>query len=230
MTGQDLRRDHKIKIIEEELSLTSFSVEPKFGIGQRAFLIRSDEGNILWDCISLLDDVTAEQIAKLGGLAAIAISHPHYYTSMVEWSAAFGGVPVYLHEDDKRWVMRPHQCIRFWDGETLDLPGNLKLIRCRGHFQGACVLHWPDGCGGRGVLLTGDTIQVTSDRKWVSFMYSYPNYIPLNAPTVKKIVEAVRPFAFDRIYGAFPDLTIQSSGKEVIERSAERYLNCIASS
>ena len=28
---------------------------------------------------------------ELGGIAAIAISHPHYYTSMVEWSRAFGG-------------------------------------------------------------------------------------------------------------------------------------------
>ena len=53
----------------------------------------------------------------MGGIKAIAISHPHYYSSMVEWSRAFGGVPIYLHAADRQWVMRPDHAIVFWEGE-----------------------------------------------------------------------------------------------------------------
>lgn len=227
-TLEDLRKDHRVKVQEEEPGLLSFSVEPHFGIGQRAFLIRNAAGNILWDCISLLDDAAIERIQDLGGLSAICISHPHYYTAMVEWSRAFGCVPIHLHEDDAGWVMRPDDAIHFWDNETKTLPGGLTLIRCGGHFEGAAVLHWPDGAGGKGALLSGDTIQVVPDRRFVSFMYSYPCYVPLNAPAIERIVAAVEPFAFDRIYGAFRKLTIESKGKASIRRSADRYLRAIS--
>src|SRR5436305_568310 len=79
-TLDDLRRDYKTKIRTEEPGLTSFSMEPKFGIGQRAFLIETPSGNVLWDCITLLDEEALQHVRKLGGLMAIAISHPHYYT------------------------------------------------------------------------------------------------------------------------------------------------------
>src|SRR3954467_6829510 len=141
-TLDDLRRNYTTKIQTEEPGLTSFSMEPKFGIGQRMFVIETPAGNVLWDCITLLDDAAVQQIRKLGGLKAIAISHPHYYTSMVEWSREFGDVPIYLHADDSKWVMRPDTNIRFWNGEEQDLPGDLRLFRCGGHFEGATVLYW----------------------------------------------------------------------------------------
>ncbi|MFL6447095.1 MAG: MBL fold metallo-hydrolase [Bryobacteraceae bacterium] len=224
----DLQRDYKTKIQSEESALTSFSVEPKFGIGQRAFLVETPSGNVLWDCVSLLDDSALEHIRERGGVNAIAISHPHYYTCMVEWSREFGNAPIYLHEDDSIWVMRPDKNIRFWTGEVQELAGGLRIIRCGGHFQGATVLHWPDGGSGRGALLSGDTIQVVPDRKWVSFMYSYPNFVPLNKASIQRIIAAVEPFAFDRIYGAFPGLTVQNDGSETVKRSAQRYLRAIA--
>jgi glyoxylase-like metal-dependent hydrolase (beta-lactamase superfamily II) len=123
--------------------------------------------------------------------------------------------------------MRPDRTIRFWKGEAQELPGGLRLVRCGGHFEGATVLHWPEGASRRGALLSGDTIQVVPDRKWVSFMHSYPNFVPLNAATVQRIVAAVEPFAFDRIYGAFPGLTVQEDGKAAVRRSADRYLKAI---
>jgi len=227
-TFEDLRKDHRVKVQEEEPGLLSFSVEPHFGIGQRAFLIRNAAGNVLWDCISLLDDTVIETIRDLGGLSVICISHPHYHSAMVEWSRAFGNVPIHLHEDDAGWVMRPDDAIHFWDGEIKTLPGGLTLIRCGGHFEGAAVLHWPEGADGKGALLSGDTIQVVPDRRFVSFMYSYPAYIPLNAPAIERITRAVEPFAFDRIYGAFRKLTIESKGKASIRRSADRYLRAIS--
>jgi len=226
-TLDQLRGSYKTIIQQEEPGLTSFFIEPRFGIGQRAFLVRTDAGNILWDCISLLDTSTIDQIRALGGIAAICISHPHYYTTMVEWSRAFDNVPVYLHNDDAEWVMRPDRCIQFWESETKPLPGGITAIRCGGHFPGGVVLHWPEGAGGKGALLSGDIIQVVADTRFVSFMWSYPNYIPLNAATVERITAKVEPYSFDRIYGAFPKMTVRSGAKESIRRSAERYIKAI---
>jgi len=67
----------------------------------------------LWDCISLVDEGTVGLINNLGGLDAIAISHHHYYTSMVEWSKAFGDIPVFIHKNDRQWVQYPHENIHF---------------------------------------------------------------------------------------------------------------------
>lgn len=228
-TLEDLRRNHKTKIESEEEHLTSFTIEPHFAIGQRAFLLQTPSGNLLWDCVSLLDQPTIAHIESLGGIQAICISHPHYYTTMVEWSRAFSNAPIYLHRDDAHWVMRPDSRIEFWEGETKHLLADLTVIRCGGHFAGASVLHWPAGSRGQGALLTADTIQVVPDRRHVSFMRSYPNYIPLNAPAVERIVKAVAPFAFDRIYGAFPKMTVSSEGQNALRRSAERYLRAIES-
>jgi glyoxylase-like metal-dependent hydrolase (beta-lactamase superfamily II) len=221
-----LRRSHRNALKLKEPGLIGIGVEPHFGIGQRALFVRTPRGNVLWDCVSLLDEAVIEALRALGGVAAVAISHPHYYTTMVEWGRAFGA-PVYLHADDRRWVMRPDPALTFWDGETRPLGDGLTLIRCGGHFDGSTVLHWAGGSDGKGALLTGDIIQVTADRQHVSFMYSYPNYIPLPAAAIKRITRAVEPFAYDRVYGAFWDLVIERDGKAAVQRSAERYLRAI---
>jgi hypothetical protein len=81
---------------------------------------------------------------------------------------------------------------------------------------------------GRGVLLTGDTMQVAKDTRFVSFMYSYPNMIPLNAQKVQRIVEAVEPYAFERIYGGWWDTVVAEDAKAAVKRSAERYIRAIS--
>ena len=104
----------------------------------------------------------------------------------------------------------------------------MTLVRCGGHFEGGTVLYWAGGAGGKGALLTGDIIQVVADRKHVSFMYSYPNYVPLSASAVGRIVQAVEPFEYDRVYGAFWDTVIERDGKAAVSRSVERYLRAIS--
>jgi hypothetical protein len=79
-------------------------------------------------------------------------------------------------------------------------------------------------------LLTGDIIQVVPDREHVSFMYSYPNYIPLGASAIERLHGVEDPFEYDRVYGAFWDMVIERNGKAVVMRSAERYFRAIASS
>src|ERR1700686_2192186 len=202
-TIDKLRLTNRNSIKFKESGLIGIGIEPHFAIGQRALFLRTPKANILWDCLSLLDEAVGEAIQARGGISAFAISHPRFYSSMVEWSRAFGGVPIYLHAADRQWVMRPDKAIVLWEGETRTLAEELTLIRCGGHFEGGTVLHWAGGAGGRGALLTGDIIQVVPDRKHVSFMYSYPNYVPLPAPAIERIVKAVEPFAYERIYRAF---------------------------
>jgi glyoxylase-like metal-dependent hydrolase (beta-lactamase superfamily II) len=225
-TLEALRAEYHNVIKSLEPGLTGIGTHPTFAIGQRALLVQTVQGNILWDCISLIDDPTIAAIQALGGISAIAISHPHFYSSMVEWSHAFDA-PIYLHAADRQWVMRSHPGIVFWEGETRSLGEGVTLIRCGGHFPGGTVLHWAAGAEGRGALLSGDILQVVSDRRYVSFMYSYPDLIPLPASAVRWIVAAVEPFQFDRIYGGWWDRVVAADAKAAVARSAERYIAAI---
>jgi hypothetical protein len=211
-----------------EPGLIGVGTEPRFGIGQRALLLVTPAGNVLWDCISLIDEATVTLIEGLGGLGAIAISHPHFYTAMDEWSRAFGGVPIHIHADDRDWIVKPSDAISLWSGETLDLVTDVTLIRCGGHFPGSAVLHWAGAADGRGVVCSGDTLTVTPDRKFLSFMRSYPNHIPLGPKTIHRIGDALKLFAFDRIYGHYFDRVIPTGAKAVLEESVARYIAAIS--
>ena len=229
-TLKELQSTHRNRLDVEGPELISLVTEPKFAIGQRAIHVRTPEGNVLWDCITLADDRSVAAVQALGGVSAIAISHPHFYSSMVEWSRALGDVPIYLHAADGEWVMRPHPAIVFWQGETHRLAPGLTLIRLGGHFAGGTVLHWAGGGGGKGALLSGDILQVGLDRRTVSFMYSYPNYIPVNAGTVRRMVQALEPYAFDQIYGAWFGQNIMRDAREALRHSADRYIGAISDS
>jgi hypothetical protein len=212
---------------EYEPGIIGIGTQPTFAIGQRALLVRTAAGNVLWDCIAMLDPATIALIEGLGGLKAIGISHPHFYTTMVEWSRAFGGVPIHLHADDQQWIMRPDPAIKLWTGESLKLLPDVTLIRCGGHFAGGSVLHWAKGAGGRGVLCSSDIATVTMDRKFLTFMRSYPNLIPLSAKQVSAIAAALAPFAFDAIYGHYFDRVIPAGAKEILAISVKRYVAAI---
>jgi glyoxylase-like metal-dependent hydrolase (beta-lactamase superfamily II) len=218
--------------------VTGVVTSPSFGIGPEVFLIQTSAGNVLWDCFAYLDEATVEQISQIGGLSAIVISHPHMFGSVVEWSHALNKVPVLIHQDNQRWMPEPaprhDPVIHWWQGESLAVNPALTVVRCGGHFPGSSVLHWREGAGGQGALFTGDTILPVEDRRWVSFMYSYPNLIPVSKRTVEKILQAIVPLDFDRIYGG-PMYgsgggrpIIQSGAKEIVFRSAERYIQHLA--
>jgi hypothetical protein len=224
-----LAADHQNHFEEEAPQLLGIGTEPEFAIGQRALLVQSPAGNVLWDCIALLDNRTIAEVNARGGIRAIAISHPHYYTTMVEWAERFDA-QILLQAGDREWLMRKSPRIQFWEGATLPLWDNLTLINCGGHFQGGTVLHWPAACrdgGSKGALLTGDIIQVVQDRRYVSFMRSYPNLIPLGATDVTHILKAIEPFPFDQIYGAWWKAKVLSKAKDAVRHSAERYLRWI---
>jgi glyoxylase-like metal-dependent hydrolase (beta-lactamase superfamily II) len=213
---------NRFREVEGEAQLWSIDTRPPFAIGQRALLVQTAAGNFLWDCISYIDDDTVQRVRELGGLQGISVSHPHFYGAMIEWSHAFGGIPVHIPRADAAWLARPDPVVQLYEGSEEPLPG-LTLVQCGGHFDGSAVLHWAQAAEGGGALLTGDTIAVAADRRWVTFMRSYPNYIPLPASAVQGIVDAVRPHAFERIYGGWWSNDVREDGMGAVERSAERY-------
>ncbi len=225
-TADDLAASHSNLWQRHEPGLFEIRTRPGFGIGQRAFLLRTPTGNILWDCIALLDPATKEIIHALGGIKAIAISHPHFYTTMQDWAQAFDA-PVYLHALDREWVMRPGDRLTFWDGDTHEIGDGLTLLRLGGHFPGSMTLHWRDGADGRGALLSGDTVQVAADTARVSFMWSYPNMLPLPAATVRRMGDMLERWDFDRIYGAFDGKTVPSGAKQTVRNSVSRYVELL---
>ena len=234
LTGQQwttieaLAETHEIALGEEEPGLLSVELRPAFGITQRALLVLHPDGNVLWDCVSLVDEVALETIGALGGISAIAISHPHFYASFVEWSVAFGGVPVYLHQADAAHVRRPDPCVIYWAGDTCPIVEGVTLVRTGGHFEGSALLHWPSGAGGKGVLLVSDTVKVGLDRQSVSVMRSYPNAIPVGPAALQQLEAQLAPLSYDRIYGAWPGHHIIEGAQSVVKRSFDRYRAQIA--
>jgi glyoxylase-like metal-dependent hydrolase (beta-lactamase superfamily II) len=224
-TMPELAASHA-NVVRPDEDLTGVATEPRFAIGQRMLVVPAGEGNVLWESISLFDEETAQAIEAKGPVTAIALSHPHYYSAMVEWARRFD-CPVLVHADDARWIMRPDPAIELWSGESRAL-GDLTLVRCGGHFAGGSVLVWPGGAGGAGTLLSGDIVQVIPDRSHVGFMYSYPNLIPLPGEAVRAIADALEPYAFETIQGAWWGTTVRRDAKEVVRRSADRYVRALA--
>ncbi len=226
-TVEDLAGDHANMFRQHEPGVLSITTAPAFAIGQRAFLVMSERGNVLWDCLALLDDATVTLVDGLGGVAAIAISHPHFYTSMNRWAEAFDA-PVYLHAADRQWVMTSGERLVFCEKDRREILPGMNLVRCGGHFAGGTVLHWEAGAEGRGVLFSGDILQVLPDRRHVSFMRSYPNLMPLSAAVVERIVSPLASCRFERISGAFADREILRDGEAAVRRSAKRYIRSVS--
>lgn len=220
-TLADLARDHRATL-KYDGALLGIGCEPRFAIGQRALLLRHPAGNVLWDCIPFLDRALVEVLYALGGVSAIAISHPHYYATMLEWSRAFGGVPVYLHAADRAHVMRTGPEIVFWEGEQRVIGPGLTLLRLGGHFAGGTVLH---DARGAGTLLSGDILQVAADRRFVAIMDSYPNYIPSSEAVVRRIAALLEPWPYDAVYGAFWGRRIETGAKQAVAASIARHID-----
>ena len=222
----DIAAAHQPDVRELEPSLTGIGLSPAFGIGQRALLVWTPNGNLLWDVVPLTRAV-AEAVEDLGGVAAIAVSHPHFYSTMAEWSQHFEA-PVWLPEADREWRPRTDfEIVEFTEDVAEPLPG-LALLTVGGHFSGSAVLHWSEGADGEGALCTGDSITVVQDRRWVSFMRSYPNLIPLPGREVVRIADTVAGYRFERLYGGWWDSVVAEGADEAVQRSAERYLRAIS--
>ncbi len=216
---------HRTEVREVEPGLIGIGVEPSIGVGQRGLLVQTGQGNLLWDPPAFIDAVAVDAVRAAGSLRVVTASHPHMYGAMVEWSRALGA-EILLPEADAEWLMRPEAPVRRWAGTEVALPG-VTLVQCGGHFPGSAVLHWAPGAGGRGALLCGDTLFVTPGEDRLTFLYSAPNRLPLSERAVRGIVAALEPYAFDRVYGGWWTPVLRRSARDVLRRSAERYIELL---
>src|SRR5262249_14449245 len=161
---------------------------------------RTGHGNILWGCITLIDDASVRTIHALGGLTAIALSHPRYFSSVIEWSRAFGGIPVHVHAALRRWLMRSDAAVDFWDGNECSLPGDVTLVHVGTYVEGGTLLHWPAGADGAGALLTGDVMQIVKQGTRVGLLANSRDLVPRSAEGVRKLISAIDRFRFDALY------------------------------
>ncbi|KAK5663559.1 hypothetical protein OQA88_3990 [Cercophora sp. LCS_1] len=214
------RHKNEFRSHPDDSRLISITTTPKFAIGQRAILIRTPAGNILWDCVTLLDSETITGIQKLGGLKGIVISHPHYYSTHVEWAAAFN-CPVYLAAEDKQWIARPSEHPVFLDQVETEIDADwrktgIKVIKLGGHFPGSLVLLFEEH------LFVADTLMITPAgmANWrvnalgeprerppgvntFAFMWSIPNYIPLGPDDISRMWDILKEYTFTSTHGAF---------------------------
>lgn len=214
--------------IEADGDLIGVGIEGKFAIPQRALLVHSTIGTIMWDCVSLASDAAVAQLADRGGVAAIAISHPHFYSSMVQWSDALGGVPILLHEADRAWVQRSSPRIEWWSGDRLRLADDVQLIHLPGHFPGSSALWWTAAPQGRRALLAADSLHVADDRAHVTVMHSVPNYIPVGPHVIRDLQCRLADVDFDDLYGFTWGRNLIGDAAAAVARSLTRYLDIVA--
>lgn len=227
-TLEELAGTHRVRLADDD-GVLGLDIAPAFAIGQRAAWIPTPDGNLLWETLSLVTDEAVQALRERGGVQAIAISHPHFYSAMLEWSEALGDVPILLHAADRQWVRRSARRIEFWSGERNVLSRSLTLLNCAGHFPGSTVLHWREGPrGGGGALLPGDALQVVSDRRHVTFMYSYPNAIPLRPSRVRAMQRLLADYRFEDVYGYSRGRNIIGGGRAAVDASFDRYLDAVA--
>jgi glyoxylase-like metal-dependent hydrolase (beta-lactamase superfamily II) len=210
-----------LDIEELEPNLFGITAVPQVAIGQRALLVRTSDGNLLWDPTGFVDEEGARRIRDLGEVVAIVASHPHMYGAQVEWSRALGGAPILVAEADQGWVQRTDAAIWPFSGDLEIVPG-VTLRTVGGHFAGSLAAHWSMGADGRGVLLAGDTVFPGPDGKWVTFMRSYPNSIPLSGAVALRAAKKLTTRPFERLYGNLGGV-IDSEASDVVNRSAERH-------
>jgi len=218
---------HRSDVREVEPGLVGIGADPPVAIGQRSLLVTTPAGNLLWDPSGFIDDAAVAAVRSLGGLSFVTASHPHFYGAIASWAGAFGA-EILVPAADAAWLRAPGPGVRvrLWSG-TLSVLPEVTLVQCGGHFPGSAVAHWASGAEGRGVLLSGDTIFVTPGEDRVSFVWSAPNRLPLSERAVQGVVDAVRPYSFDRIYGGWWAPVIRSGARDVLLRGGARYIELL---
>lgn len=223
-TMADIRatgHSNEFKPYDHDEQIISIHTVPRFAIGQRAMLIRTPQGNVLWDCISYIDAETIDKVRELGGLKAIVISHPHFYSSHIQWARAFQ-CPVYTSAEDLRWTTTPSAHRKPLTEIDTDIMPGVKAIKLGGHFPGSLVLLY------NGRLFTADTLMATpaSIGKWevdalgakrakppglnsFAFLWSFPNHIPLSADEIYRMWGILKRYKFRATHGIMDGMEIE---------------------
>jgi len=219
---EELHNKHSVKLNRLHERLYEMEINPMFAIGQRALLVLSEKGNVLWDCIPLLDELAIEFIKSKGGLKAIAFSHPHFYSNMNEWAEIFD-CPIYIHKNDEEHIMVKGKHIQLWKADEIDLWDGMKIICIGGHFAGSSILHVPF-LSKEGTIICGDTLFLSPSKKHFSAVYSSPNRIPLPLAEITRIKKRFDNIPFDCFYGYIKTQNLLKDVKETLEISMAKYV------
>ncbi len=214
------RQPHTTHHRDHGRGVHSFRREPRLAIGHWSFVLRTPGGNLLWDPPAYIDPVVVGMVRSLGGIAAIAVSHPHMFAAQVSWSHEFGHIPVLVKDKDKSWIARNDPVIRYWSDTETPMDG-ITLIEVGGHMRGSSVALTADG-----TLLSGDTIAGALVPDWVSFQRNYPRHVPLSAAVVDRIVSRLDPYFYDRLYTLGGD-TIDADANQIVMRAADRHIRWV---
>ena len=220
-TPDELKNNYSTRTSKLNDQITVLKTQPDFALANRAILIQSPGGNILWDCIPLLDQQTVDYINAMGGLKAIAFSHPHYYSTMNEWALQFN-CPIYIHENDSEWIMYPTTSVKLWQGDSLPLWDGIEIKHTGGHFPGSCMLQVTSPTG-KGILLPGDSVYLSRSKKHLSVMHSYPNQILLHRRDFTAFDNKTSGLKFDTLYGAFDNQDLEGNAMDIFTTSMQRY-------
>jgi hypothetical protein len=223
ISNTQLDKQFIVKVTRVNDGLYELKMFPDFAIGQRCFLVISSTGNILWDCIPLLNEAVIAFIRSKGGLKAIAFSHPHYYSTMNDWASAFN-CPILIHESDKQWIMHKSVAVELWSGHDKPMWDGISIINIGGHFPGSSLLFLP-AQSAKGTLLCGDTLYIARSRRHVAVMHSYPNQILLTKSEFASVYKKSAGLEFDTMLGAFEGQDLKGNAREIFTKSMERYLN-----
>ncbi|KAL1411864.1 hypothetical protein Q8F55_002839 [Vanrija albida] len=232
------RRNHLLRDVEDP-RISLIATEPFFAIGQTPIVLETAEGSVIWDCSAVITEpLVAHLVALKRPLKAIAISHPHFFCTSLTWARALG-VPLYINELDREWYARAGSLregeVVFWRG-THALTASITLVECGGHFPGSSVLYWDRGgepllseadarAPDSGLLLVADTIMVQPTQKGFTFMWSYPNAIPLHPTDVLHIQKVLAEYDYDSVTCSWPDRWVRAGAKRQMDESVETYLS-----
>lgn len=206
-----------------EAGLAGVGVEPDLAIGQRALLVSTPRGGVLWDPPGFLDDTAVAAVRAVGGLLGVAASHPHFYGAAAVWCETFPGASFWVCRADRGWVGAGQSAVVVWEHRAEVAPG-VTLVQCGGHFPGSAVLHWPAGAAGAGALLVGDTVMVTPGADRVTFQRSAPNRLPLPEPAVQRVAAVLARLRFDRIYTGWWEPVLDTGAQQAVAVGAARYI------
>ncbi|WVQ79136.1 hypothetical protein IAT38_001231 [Cryptococcus sp. DSM 104549] len=233
---------HSLLPDKEDARVNHIQTEPPFGINQTPFLIETAGGSYIWECAAFLSLGLIGHLTELKTpLKAIAISHPHFFSTSLTWARALR-VPLYLCEADKEWFQRLDDVkesddVRWWTGEAELGPG-VKVIQCGGHFPGSSVLYWdrllePPPSPSHlpttptpvsGLLFTSDTIGVQANQTRFTFLWSAPNLIPLRPRSVLAVAERVKGLSFGQATSSWPGRWVREDARKVLEESVVEYI------
>ncbi|CBQ70852.1 conserved hypothetical protein [Sporisorium reilianum SRZ2] len=233
---------------ESDARIIRIKLHPPVGIGQTPILLLTNAGVVIWDCCGFASVELMQRICSLSPtakVAAIFISHPHFFGSSLTWAKMLD-CHVFISKLDRQWFQRglhappahpdvaarQHRIVEV-ESDLFSLPhlSSITLIRCGGHFPGSAALHWhrdsedsqgqpPKGAA----VFCADTFMVMLDGKRFTFAYSFPNNIPLPPRDVDNIWLQMRKFNWTATFGGWSGRQILSDSRSALLRSARYYV------